>query len=70
MFLKFSLVKLLNKNKEYIMENKNNKLCILCYNPDKIVINIFDEEGFQLNIADILRKHFWFKVVYCFFFFF
>lgn len=40
-----------------------NKLCKLCFNSNKEIINIFDENGVKLNIAHILRKHFWFKVV-------
>lgn len=40
-----------------------NKLCKLCYNPNnKETINLFDKNGINLNIVQILKKHFWFKV--------
>lgn len=41
---------------------ENNKLCKLCYNSDKQIIKIFDDEGNETKIVKIIKKHFWFKV--------
>ncbi|XP_067634182.1 transcription factor grauzone-like isoform X2 [Eurosta solidaginis] len=36
-------------------------LCMLCINDSDHFLKIFDKDGEQLKIADILGRHFWFK---------
>lgn len=46
-------------------ENINDNNCRLCLNKFEKFIEIFDEQGIRLDIANILSKHFWFEVSFC-----
>lgn len=50
-------------NKQFISINElNPNICLLCLETNDNLLEIFGKKGNELNIAIILRKHFWFEV--------
>lgn len=41
---------------------RTRMICRLCLKEFENIINIFDDNGQELNVAEIVGKHFWFEV--------
>lgn len=44
------------------MDQTSTGYCLFCFSFDKNGIQIFSENGKQLNIVQIISEHFWFQV--------
>ncbi|KAJ6649835.1 Transcription factor grauzone [Pseudolycoriella hygida] len=51
-----------NKQIGLINEINVSSICILCFESNDHLLEIFGKKGIELNIAEILREHFWFEV--------
>lgn len=51
-----------NKHIVFINEMSVSSICLLCLENNDNLIDISGEEGIDLNIVDIINKHFWFQV--------
>lgn len=51
-------------NKQIISINELNtiNICLLCLETSENYLEIFGKKGIELNVAVVLRKHFWFEV--------